>query len=201
MASSFNLLINLIGLLLDTLNTPLNNGMSGLELAANLPSNANDLPTIVVSFAKVEEKTIGIGSIIEVRRELAHDIQIIRADRVAGEMIFHIWVKNDDIDAQDKIDEAAGLLGDLLEEHKNELRSHGLLRKGLIFVGPIESSRDAPVWLIQDMHALGRRLVYNFVYEYIAEEEPTEGIIEQVRVDEIWLDGKLLSEKMVIPRE
>ena len=201
MASSFNLLINLISLLLDTLNTPLNNNMLGLELAANLPSRANDLPTIVVSYAKVEEKTIGIGSIIEVRRELTHDIEVIRADRVAGEMIFHIWVRNDDTNAQAKIDEAAGLFGDLLEEHKNELRSHGLLRKGLIFVGPIESSRDAPVWLIQDTQALGRRLVYNFMYEYIVEEKPAEGIIEQVRIDEIWLDGKLLSEKMVMPRE
>jgi hypothetical protein len=48
---------------------------------------------------------------------------------------------------------------------------------------------------------LGKRLVYNFVYEHVAEEEPTEGVIEQVRVDKIWLDVLLLDEKMVIGKQ
>ncbi len=201
MASSFSLLTNLINLLRNNLNAPLDTVMSGLDLVASLPSAADDLPTIVVSFAKVQEEAIGLGGLVGVRRELAKDTKVIRADRVAGEMIFHIWIKKDDPDVLTKIDQAAELLGDLLEGYKNELRSHGLLKKKLTFIGPIESSKDAPVWLIQNTQALGRRLVYNFVYEYIAEEEPTEGVIEQVRVDKIWLDGVLLDEKMVITKQ
>ena len=68
----------------------------------------------------------------------------------------------------------------------------------MIYIGSIESSGDAPVWLIQNTKALGKRLVYDFVYEFIAEEVPIEGVIEEVRVDKIWLNGELLSEQMLI---
>ncbi|MFX0194508.1 MAG: hypothetical protein ACFFCW_00175 [Candidatus Hodarchaeota archaeon] len=201
MASSFSLLTNLINLLRNNLNVPLDTGMSGLDLVATLPTRVSDLPTIVVSFAKIQEESIGLGGIVEVRRELTKDTKVIKADRVAGEMIFHIWIKKRDTDVLTKIDQAAGLLSDLLEEYKNELRSQGLLKKELILVGRTESSKNEPVWLIRNTEALGRGLVYNFVYEYVAEEEPTEGVIDQVRVDEIWLDGTLLTETMVISRE
>lgn len=201
MASGFNLVTHLIGLLQDTFKDGLNDGMSGLHLTHTLPTKKEDLPAIIVSFTEVKEEVSGLGDIVEVRRELGQDTQVIKANQIKGEMIFSIWIQKGGIsnfEVLTKVDQASELLSTLFEEHKNDLRSHGLLRKKMIHIGSIESSEDAPVWLIQNTKALGKRLVYDFVYEFIAEEMPTEGVIEEIRVDEIKLDDELLSEKMLI---
>ena len=124
MIAGVRLLVNFVKLLRDTLNTQLNDGMTGLDLSARIPEEADNLPTIVVSFAKLKEEAIGIGNMVEVKRELGQDTQIIRADRIRGEIIFDIWINESDSDVQTKIDQAAFLLGDLLEEHKKDFLNY-----------------------------------------------------------------------------
>jgi hypothetical protein len=183
MASGFSILLILIDLLQKTLDPQLDAAISGLHLVHTLPTKKKELPIIAVSFADVHEKAAGLGGIIRVRQVPEQDTKILRANRIAGEIIFDIWVNKDDTNVQSKIDQAAGLLGDLLEEHQNDLRSHGLLKLEFNRIVFTESSDDASAWLINRTQALGRKIVYDFVFEYIAEEEPTEGIIEQIQIN------------------
>ena len=117
------------------------------------------------------------------------------------------WIEeviSDDALVLTKIDQATTLFSQLLEEHKNELRSvngHRLLKNKLIQVGPIESSENQPVWFIANKKALGRCLSYSFNYEFISQEILAEGLLDHVSVEEIWLDGSLLTETMVSPDE
>ena len=217
MASIYSLLEKMIILLKDTLDEPLNNEMDGLGLRATLPTRAGELPTIVISFAEVEKSVPGLGSIVVVKKEdPGKGIQVVKRDRIKGKIIFQTWIQKDTDNVLEEIEKAAALLNNQLEmaaqknnnenNAGNKLRAQGLLKMRMVSIGPIETSENLPVWLIPpDPNgtgvALGKQLVYNFVYEDMEGEAEDDRIIEKIVVEPIKVDGNIVPENASVPAD
>lgn len=193
MASVFLLLRKLAHTLGETLNDSLGQGMHGLELTTTLPEKPNELPAIVFSFARTGKSLGGLGSVVVDKKNNSNgSTRVIKKDQISGQVGFQIWIAKSAADAQKKVEEAAELLDNLLEAHKNDLRTQGLLKIKLESIGPAETSKDPFA------SALCKQLNYNYVYEDTEGETEEEYIIKRIVVKKIRIDDKRVGKRMVI---
>ncbi|MCP4215136.1 MAG: hypothetical protein GY765_10785, partial [bacterium] len=175
--------------------------MAGLDLIKGLPAATSQFPTIVFSIDKIEKSICGLASRVVIKDEITEAVQVVKRDRIEGQMIFQIWIRRNVADLITEIERGVELLINFLETNGNSLRVNGVLKNKLSSIGALESSEKQDVWLIngQPGQALGKRLVYNFVYEDMEGEAEDDFVIREIVVEPIKVDETIVPENASVP--